>query len=425
MNDAPVEIDASLHIGYILSRFPKLSETFILRELDALTRLGWRITVFPFIRMDEPVHHERVGHLIDAVERPGTLLDLLFANLVWVFLAPKRLLSTYGLVLSELWRHPGELVRGLIAVARGAAWARSVRHRGIMRVHAHFALHPTIAALTVANLTGIPYSFTCHAHDVYRTQDMLAVKLRRASFVIAISCLLRDQYILPRLQSWDLSKVRVVHCSVDLARYRQRALPTTSRPTTILAVARLTQMKGLCYLVDACALMLAQGMAFRCSIIGDGPLRARLLEQIRGAGLVEVVVLEGPRTEDAVRTALESATVFVQPSVVMPDGVMEGIPVSVIEAMAIGVPVVATSSGAIPELVEHELTGLLVPPRDGPALALAISRLTDDPATSRRLVENARRRIEEQFDLQKNVALLDELLRTSNMPNGAATHGRL
>jgi glycosyltransferase involved in cell wall biosynthesis len=277
-------------------------------------------------------------------------------------------------------------------------------------VHAHFALHPTVAALAISELAGVPFSFTCHAQDVYRRPAMLAEKARRAQFVVAISRLLRDQYLAPRLQGADSDKVQVIRCGVETRRYRLRPAQTASLQFTILAVARLAEKKGLAHLIEACVLLRERGCAFRCRIIGDGPLFGRLQEQIRSAGLDGAVLLEGPRSEDEVKAALESATIFVQPSIITADGDMEGVPVSLMEAMAIGVPIVATRSGAMHELVGDGQTGLLVASADATALAAAILRLAGDPGLAQRLVTNARRRIEEDFDLDKNIAILNHLL---------------
>jgi glycosyltransferase involved in cell wall biosynthesis len=402
-------------LGYVLSRFPKLSETFILREMEALEDLGWHITVFPFIRASEPVRHTLVDRWTTRMGKPETRVDLLKSNLLWLLVAPIRLLGLYIQVCRDLWRYPGELLRGLVGVARGAYWARQVQVLRVRHVHAHFALHPAIAAMTIARLARISYSFTCHAQDVYRVQAMLDVKSKHACFVVAISRVLQEQYLARHVQPGDLAKVQVIRCGVDLARYRRRAVAPPTQPLSILAVARLVEKKGLHYLIDACAMLHARGYPIRCRIIGDGPLHGRLAAHIRSAGLDDLLVLEGPRTEEEVHAALASATVFVQPSIVTAEGDMEGVPVSVMEAMAIGLPVVATQTGAIPELVRHRQTGLLVAPGDAAALAAAIVELYSHPDLAARLVANARQLIEEEFDLRKNVLQLDYLLRRATI----------
>jgi glycosyltransferase involved in cell wall biosynthesis len=411
-------------IAYVVSRFPKVSETFIQREMEALERLGWRITVFPFMRLQEPVRQPGAERWFACMAEVDTPLAVLGANLACLGHAPRRLLSLYLLVLRALWRHPGPLARGLVAVARSARWAPQVRAAGISHIHAHFSLHPTVAALALAHLTDSTFSFTCHAQDVYLQPAMLDVKAQRARFVIAISELLRARYLAPLLEPRERGKIHVVRCGVDVAGYPLHASASPIWPPRIVAVARLAEKKGLRYLIDACALLRARGCDVHCTIIGDGPLRERLQAQIAALGLGDCVTLLGARAQDDVAAALRHASVFVQPSIVTAAGDMEGVPVSVMEAMAAGVPVVAAATGAIPELVDDEHTGLLVPPRNAAALAAAIERLARDRELVERLRAGARRRIETEFDLAGNAALLDRYLREAIADGGAAPRGR-
>jgi len=409
-------------IAYVVSRFPKLSETFILREMDALEELGWRIDVYPFIHQTEAVRHPEVARWVLRLDRQDTAGAIARANLAWLAEAPWTLLALYGLTARELWRGPRELGRGLLAVARAALWARRARARGVTHVHAHFALHPAVAALAVARLAGITFSFTGHAHDIYRTQAMLGEKVRRAAFAVVISRLLRDRYIAPLVAPADLARVRVVRCGVDTAAYGRGDRSHADAAATVgdgpehrdvvrvLSVARLVPFKGLTHLVEACQLLVARGYDLRCEIIGDGSLRADLEGQITAAGLNGRVVLRGACSQDEVRHALDGATLFVLPSIDAGHGDMEGVPVSLMEAMATGVPVVATRTGAVPELVEDGVTGLLVPPGDTEALAAAIARLAGDDMLAERLGVEGRARARRDFDLRRNVRVLHELL---------------
>lgn len=412
-------------IAYVVSRFPKLSETFILREMDALEELGWRIDVYPFIHHTEAVRHPEVARWLHRLDRRDMAGAIARANLAWLAEAPWTLLALYGLTARALWRRPGELGRGLLAVARAALWARRARARGVAHVHAHFALHPAVAALAVARLAGITFSFTGHAHDIYRTQAMLGEKVRRAAFAVVISRLLRDRYIAPLVAPADLARVRVVRCGVDTTAYGRRDRghadaadtadtagdePERRAVVQVLSVARLVPFKGLTHLVEACRLLVARGYDLRCEIIGDGPLRADLEGQITAAGLGGRVVLRGARPQDEVRQALDGASLFVLPSIDAGHGDMEGVPVSLMEAMATGVPVVATRTGAVPELVEDGVTGLLAPPGDAEALATAVARLAGDDMLAERLGMEGRARAQRDFDLWRNARLLHDLL---------------
>jgi glycosyltransferase involved in cell wall biosynthesis len=288
-------------------------------------------------------------------------------------------------------------------------WARRIRAERIAHVHAHFALHPTVAALTISQLTGVSFSFTGHSHDIYRHPAFLAEKIRRARFVAVVSHLARERYIKPLVDRPDLAKVRVVRCGIQPARFQRRPAIRPAPGLCLVTVARLIEVKGIAYLIEACRLLRERGFDLHCRIIGDGPLRGRLEEQIEEGGLGGRVALFGARTDSEVQQVLGWATTFVLASIVTADGTMEGVPVSLMEAMAIGVPVIATGTGAIPELVEDEVTGLLVPQRDAGALAAAIERIHGDQALATRLAEAARRRVEGEFDLDANAALLDRL----------------
>lgn len=407
-------------LGYIVWRFPKLSETFVMREIEALERLGWRIDVFAHTRPAEAVRQPEAVRWLERMDAPDSFRAVAAANLAWLREAPRPLLSLYVLLIGQLWREPRELVRGVVALLRAAVWARRVRERGIMHVHAHFARHSAVAALAVAHLAGVTYSFTGHSHDVYRHPAMLATKVRRARFVAVVSALLRDRYIAPQVGAGDLARVHVVRCGVEVDAYSPTLCDTARRPLNMLAVARLIEVKGLRYLIEACRILVERGYDLHCRIIGEGPLQADLQRRIAEAGLGERVELLGPRPHDEVRRALADASIFILPSIVMADGTMEGVPVSLMEAMALGVPVVATRTGAIPELVGDH-TGLLVEPADAEALAGAIACLADDAALARRLSVGARRYLADEFDLDANVARLDRLLLDATGAAGVAT----
>jgi glycosyltransferase involved in cell wall biosynthesis len=265
--------------------------------------------------------------------------------------------------------------------------------------------------LAIAELAGVSFSFTCHSGDVYRGSALLQTKLRRAAFVVAVSRRMLDEYLTREVQADQRAKVQVIRCGVDLGRFCYQLRETPREPhLRILTVARLMPVKGLDYLIDACALLRQRGCSFECRIIGDGPLHARLDARIEALDLRGIVHLDGPRSADEVVAALEHASVFVLPSTRLANGLMEGVPVSLMEAMAMGVPVVATRSGAVPELVEHERTGMLVPPADPDALASAILRLNQDVTLARRLAVEARRFIEAEFNLSTSVSKLETLL---------------
>src|SRR5262249_20492559 len=272
--------EAPRRIAYVMSRFPKITETFILREMSELERLGWQVTPFALIHERARVPHPGVDHFTAhthfGAARPGRTL---LANLVECACQPVRYTRLLWRTLRHCWRAPGILARSLLCFPVAVRWATLARRAGVTHIHAHFATHAAYMAYVMAELTGIEYSFTAHAHDLYLDQTMLAEKVRRAALVVPISEY--NRCLLLRLCPEATAKIQVVYGGVD----PQDFAPGAQMPTRIthigsllriLTVARLAEYKGIAYLVEACGLLKARGMPFQCTIIGDGPDRAPL-----------------------------------------------------------------------------------------------------------------------------------------------------
>jgi glycosyltransferase involved in cell wall biosynthesis len=279
---------------------------------------------------------------------------------------------------------------------------------GIEHIHAHYATHPALVAWLINRLTGIPYSVTVHAHDIFVDKPMLATKLRDAAFIASISEFNRD-YLMRVLGPWVRQKTRIVHCGIDPAYYGRSEKAFDGRRLEILSVGSLQPYKGFSFLIQACATLRSRGVPFRCRIIGGGDLRAALEKLIQENGLGKVVQLLGPRTQDEVSLLLRTGNCYVQPSIVTSTGKMEGIPVAVMEAMISGLPVIATSISGLPELVKPGKTGWLVPPGDSEHLADALCEVYAQPAEARRRAALGRQWVQDEFDLTSNVRKLAAL----------------
>jgi glycosyltransferase involved in cell wall biosynthesis len=286
-------------------------------------------------------------------------------------------------------------------------------------VHAHFGSYPAFAALVAAELQGIGFSFTVHAHDLFVDNVMLGEKIRRAQFVVAISEFNRER-LGSLVRPDDPGHVRVIHCGVDIRAFRFRRCQIDGRRQhRLLSVAALREYKGLDNLIEACRLLRGRSpeAPFVCRIVGEGPQRAALQRQIVASGLGDCVQLLGARSQQVIRELLVESDVFVLPSVVARSGYMDGIPVALMEAMASGVPVIASRLSGIPELVHDGDTGLLVPPGRADALVEAILRCWQQPALSLQRAANARRLVECEYDLRENArqlaALFEENLATA------------
>jgi len=405
-------------LAYVVSRFPLLTETFVLNEVLALRALGWPVELFAIRHEHEAVVHAGARQLESSIH---------YASFPVTLAANIRLLTGH----TGRWAHLLQmtvdgnacsrpfLAKTLLVLPVAIAWAEQMRALGIRHVHAHFGSYPAFAALVAAELQGIGFSFTVHAHDLFVDNVMLGEKIRRAQFVVAISEFNRER-LGSLLRPDDPAHVRVIHCGVDIRAFRFRRCQIDGRRQhRLVSVAALREYKGLDNLIEACRLLRARSpeAPFVCRIVGEGPQRAALQKQIVASGLGDCVQLLGARSQQVIRELLVESDVFVLPSVVARSGYMDGIPVALMEAMASGVPVVASRLSGIPELVRDGDTGLLVPPGRADALVEAILRCWQQPALSLQRAANARRLVECEYDLRENArelaALFEENLATA------------
>lgn len=400
---------APLKVAYIMSRFPKLSETFILNEMIALEKFGARVDVYPLLRERQTVSHPEVESWIGRARYlPFISLPILAANLHFLMRYPGRYVRMVAEILRGTWGSTKFFIGALGVLPKSVRYAYEMQRSGVRHVHAHFATHATVAALIVHRLTGIPFSFTAHGSDVYVDRRMLRQKVDAAAFVATISEFNRDIFV-DECGDRPASRVHVVHCGVDPDFFSPMESRTGDVPE-IVCVAVLEEKKGHRYLLDACALLLERGLEFRCHLVGDGPLRRELEQRIAAAGLVDRVVLHGGKPRREVAELIARCDIAVLASHRTGSGKMEGIPVALMEAMACALPVVATAMTGVPELVEHEVEGLLVPSGDPVALAGAIERLARDPGLRRRFGSAARSKVLDGFDLEANAARLLQLM---------------
>ena len=398
-------------LAYIVSRFPAITETFILYEILELERRGIKVEVFSLLRQRDRVMHREAGELVKRTHYGDLLSPRVWrANLWWLVNQPRTYLGAWWCALRGNARSLRLLAHATYVVIQAAFFARRMKQSGIDHVHAHWATHPTLAALIIRRLVGLPYSFTAHAHDIYVERPMLAQKIREASFVVTISEY--NRRLLARLYGGSAAeKTMVIRCGIDPKFFLPRAAAHhPDRPFAIVCVASLRDYKGHPYLIEACARLRARGISFECLLIGDGEDRAAIEAQIAREQLTHAVKLLGPQSRDRVSLLLSRADVMVLPSVVTHYGKKEGIPVALMEALAVELPVIATSISGVPELLEDGRTGLLVPQRDADALAQALVRIYEDPQLARRLGKEGRQKVLRDFNLGRNVAALGELL---------------
>ena len=394
-----------LKVAYVMSRFPRLSETFVLYELLAVEASGVEVDLYPLIReRADVVHPEALDLCARARFQPFLSLPILLSQLHFLRRAPGAYLGALRDLLVGTWGSLNFFVGALGIFPKVAHAARLMQAEGVDHLHCHFATHPAAAGFVVHRLTGIPYSFTAHGSDLHVDRRMLCTKLSESAFAVPVSRYNRDVMI-DECGERVRSKLVVIHCGVDLGVFRPADAPDGG-PFTILAVGTLHEVKGQAYLIEACRLLREDRIDVVCKVVGDGPDRKALTRQIADAGLEERVILLGRRDRSQVSQLLRTAHVLAAPSVPTKRGKREGIPVVLMEAMASGLPVVASRISGIPELVENDVSGLLVPPRNPRALADALARLHSDPALRRTFARAGRTKVEAEFDLRKNAAEL-------------------
>lgn len=404
----------SLTVAYVMSRFPKLTETFVLAELDAMDRAGVRIELHPLLHQTgEPVQPAAARWVERAHYLP--FLSPAILRTQWRFLRDRRrrrrYLAAFFDMIRGTWRSPNFLLGGLGIFPKVAHASLAMVDEGVDHVHCHFANHPALAGWLIHRLVGIPYSFTAHGSDLHVDRTMLPTKVAEAAFVVTISSDNRRAIESAAGDAAD-GKVDVIHCGIDPAAFHPASRSGSAR-LRIVAVGTLHEVKGQVHLIDACRLLAERDVAFSCRFIGDGPDRAALTDRIEAAGLADRVTLAGRLTSDEVAVTLAESDVLVAPSVPTRSGKREGIPVVLMEAMGSGLPVVASRLSGIPELVTDDVDGILVPPGDPAALADALARLAADSDLRGRLGAAGRETVLRDFDVDRNAATLASRIRSS------------
>ena len=391
---------APVRVAYLISRFPKITETFILYEMLAVAEQGVEVELYPLWREHTRQMHPEAQPLVARAHfEPALAWRFVKSHAYFLRRNPLSYCKTLAALLRGTWRSPRYFLGALAIFPKVVHWAYLMRQANISHVHAHFASHPAAAAFAIWRLTGIPYSFTAHGSDLHRDKTMLRAKVREASWVAAISRYNRD-LILEECPAEEVSKVEVIHCGVNLPALADQQ--RTSRDHfNIICIGTLHEVKGQAYLIDACQRLRRQGVEVFCHFVGDGPDAAALRRRARASGIESYIHFHGRCTRDRVLELLAQAHVLAAPSVFSRDGRREGIPVVLMEAMAVGVPVVASQISGIPELVDDGISGLLVPPRDHRLLAEAIERMYRDPALRQQLATAARQKVTAEFSLHR------------------------
>jgi glycosyltransferase involved in cell wall biosynthesis len=390
-------------IAVLVKRFPRLSETFILNELLELRRQGMPLDLYAIMDPHEHRAHPEALALVPEV----------------VYLRSGSIWSSLPSALRTMRRHPRGafraaawvLTRHNVALVRDCVYAMvlvdRLRHREPAHLHAHFLHSPAVIAFIASKISQQRYSLTGHAKDIYATPpENVLMYCRDAKFVT--TCTDANRRHLVEEIGLSPSKVWLCRHGVDADRFSaERSDPKAGR---ILSVGRLVPKKGFDVLVRACGQMRRSGVDFELRIVGSGPMRDELLALAEHEGIADLVHLPGSMSQAELAVQLAAAEVFALSPMVMPDGDRDGIPNVVLEAMASGVPVVASAVSGIPEVINDGVNGRLVPPRRPDLLADTLAELLSDGTQRARLAAAAERFVGEECSWARVVLPLRELL---------------
>ena len=397
-------------IAYLINQYPKVSHSFIRREILALERQGLEVHRWASRGWDadcpdpaDRAEQQRTRYLL-----AGGLMAMALALLVVAASRPRRFVDAAKLAWKcskgadrPLWVHLAYLAQACISVR----WAKIAR---VSHVHAHFGTNPAEVAMLLAELGGPPFSFTVHGPEEFDKPEALHLnrKIQRSAFTVAISAYGRSQ-----LYRWaaigDWPKIKVVHCGVDAQFAGQPPQPVLA-PARLVCVGRLCEQKGQIVLLQAAQLLLKRGVHLELVLAGDGEMRRDIEELIRECGLGESVRITGWISGEQVLRELQAARALVLPSFA------EGLPVVIMEAMALGRPVISTFVAGIPELVQAGENGWLVPAGDVEALADAMQACLESSAERLDAMGlNGRRRVLQRHDVNVEAAKLAEWFQPS------------
>lgn len=409
-----------LRLAYLISRYPSVSHTFILREVGMLQSLGFEILCASVNAPDrattEMTPDEQAAQAQTYYLKQHGLVGALLGHLAGM-MRP----FAYWRGLREALAFGGwnlkQMMFGFFYLTEALMLARWMRQHRLDHLHVHFATAAANIALLLRQVAPVGLSITIHGPDEFYDVpgQKLADKIAAADFMVCIGRFARSQLMnLSSAAQWG--KFEICPLGIDVENYNPVHVDDPARPYTILCVGRLTPAKGQHVLLEACAMLRDWRRDFRLVMVGSGPDENSLRAAVDRLGLSERVIMTGPQNQAQVRQHYADCDVFALPSFA------EGIPVVLMEAMASGVPCVTTRITGIPELIRDGIDGLLVTPSDVQELADTLAQLMDDPELRREIGEAGRRRVRDAYDLPTNVRRLAQLFkaRLDHYPGSAA-----
>ena len=412
-------MDRPPRIAYVLLWFPKASETFIFREVANLWKMGLQLKVFSLYGS---LSRDLSPEMLLAAPRVETLGLPYLARawkdvLYWWGRKPGVTWHLFKTARFRRWRHPEREGESLWGALGGLHLARRCLEDKITHIHAPWACGPATAAWMASHLTGIPFSFTGRAHDIFTPDNLLPEKLRDALFVRCESKAVMHH--LAQLTGGDTSKFRLTYNGVPLT--AQAPAPARMQPPyRLLALGRLVATKGFDVLIQASRILQDAGVDLHLTLAGAGPQGWRLKRLARKLGLADRISFPGFIRYDKVAEQFGAADVFIMPCIVDSSGNRDGLPTVILEALLHRVPVIATDVAGIGEVIEDGVTGLLIPPGDPQALAGAVLRMVRHRNAALEMAGRGRARVLTEFNPEANHRRVLELFQEAGQERPAA-----
>ncbi len=395
-----------MKIAYVVSG---MKMPFVINEIDAHQQAGWQVLPLAGCKREqfEDWSEVMIKWCRRTIYRSNIFVQI-WMTLREMFTHPLRFWKVCFWVVTLLTHSPLEFVKAVYELTTVCDFAFRCRRFGVEHIHVHFASRSLSLGIMLGVLTDLPVSCTVHAFDIFtRSTNSLRPRLAECKFIAAIS-----QYNIEYLRNTCGQSIadlcHVIHCGIDVEKFR--TVSHKFKPGRMVCVARLDRKKGLDAALEVCAELKERNVEFLFQIIGDGPERKDLEQQIHKLGLDEQAQLLGQMANDQLIPFFSQACLFFMPCVKTENGDMDGIPVAMMEAMACEVPVVSTRISGIPELVQHNVNGLLVEKADPSILAVAVGSLLSDPDRIRRFGRAGRLQVEQNFNITKTAAQLRQLI---------------
>ena len=403
-----------MKIAYLVHYYPKVSHSFIRREIAELENMGLSVARFSIRSCgDELVDEADLAEFAKTrVILDANLVTLLSCLLTVALSAPARFLEAFLLTIKIGWGSDRGLARNFAYLVEACVLVKWLREEEIDHLHAHFGVNPAAVAMLCHVLGGITYSFTVHGPKEFDVPSAIGLteKIERAAFVVAISSFGKSQlFRWCNYKQW--SKIHVVHCGVDKAFLHTSPQPIPDQPS-LVCVGRLCEQKGQLLLVEAAARLAAQGREFKLVLVGDGELRQETEALIEHFSLHNQIEITGWATNSQVKEQILAAKAMILPSFA------EGLPVVIMEALALSRPVVSTYVAGIPELVEPGICGYLVPPGSVEALTEAMDKILALPiSTLEQMGKTGAQRVAQNHDITKEAQKLAALFQAVGEQN--------